>query len=71
MITALPEGLGGAVETVRIQFAERHLNISSAVIEECVIGVLNAALDAGVAREEIIKQSQFYDAKHEIRISLK
>lgn len=69
-LETLPAPLQKCVETVREQFVARHMNISSAVIEECTLWMLNAALEAGVAREEIIKPSQFYDEKHEIRISL-
>ncbi len=50
-LETLPAPLQKCVETVREQFVARHLNISSAVIEECVLGILNAALEAGVARE--------------------
>lgn len=69
-LETLPVPLQKCVETVRERFVARHLNISSAVIEECALGILNVALETGVAREEIIKPSQFYNEKHEIRISL-
>lgn len=51
-LETLPAPLQKCVETVREQFVARHLNISSAVIEECALGILNAALEAGVARED-------------------
>lgn len=35
-----------------------------------ILAFLNAALASGVAREEVNRPSQFYDEKHEIRISL-
>lgn len=50
-LETLPPPLQKCVETVRERFVARHLNISSAVIEECALGILNAALEAGVARE--------------------
>lgn len=36
-----------------------------------IVDALNAALAAGVARVVVNRPSQFYDEKHEIRISLK
>ncbi len=54
MITALPEGLRGAVEK-----AAGEAEIREQTAEWVVLAFLNAALDAGVAREAEMSAGRF------------